>query len=58
MAAGDSVAEVETDKATMDWEAQEDGFVAAILVPDGAKDLEINSPCAVMVEEEVNTGMC
>lgn len=52
VAAGDSVAEVETDKATMDWEAQEDGFVAAILVPDGAKDLEINSPCAVMVEEE------
>ena len=53
ISAGDSVAEIETDKATMDWEAQEDGFIAAILVPDGTRDLDINAPCAVVVEDEV-----
>ena len=55
--AGDSLAEIETDKATMDWESQEEGFIAAILVGDGAKDLEVNTPLAVMVDDEVRQGL-
>jgi pyruvate/2-oxoglutarate dehydrogenase complex dihydrolipoamide acyltransferase (E2) component len=35
IAPGDVLAEVETDKATIDWEAQEEGFLAKILVGDG-----------------------
>lgn len=57
ISAGDTLAEVETDKATMGWESQEEGFIAAILVPDGAKDLEIGMPLAVMVDEEVRGGV-
>ena len=54
IAAGDSIAEIETDKATMDWEAQDDGFVAKILAEEGAKDVSVGSPVIVIVEEEVN----
>ncbi len=36
IAAGDVLAEIETDKATMEWEAQEEGFLAKILKPAGA----------------------
>lgn len=53
IAAGDSIAEIETDKATMDWEAQDDGFVAKVLVPEGAKDVSVGQPVIVIVEEEV-----
>ena len=53
-AAGDSLAEVETDKATMDWEAQDDGFVAKLLVDEGAKDISVGQPVLVTVEDEVN----
>ena len=35
IAVGDVIAEVETDKATVDYEAQDEGFVAKILVPEG-----------------------
>lgn len=38
---GDLLAEVETDKATMDWECQEEGYIAKILLPDGGKDIPI-----------------
>lgn len=53
IAAGDSIAEIETDKATMDWEAQDDGFVAKILVEEGAKDISVGQPVLVIVEEQV-----
>ena len=39
---GDIIAEIETDKATMDFEAQEDGFLAKILVKEGSKDILVN----------------
>lgn len=55
MAAGDSIAEIETDKATMEWEAQDDGFVAKILLEAGAKDIPVGEPALVIVEEEVST---
>ncbi|KAK9827713.1 hypothetical protein WJX81_003489 [Elliptochloris bilobata] len=52
VAAGDSLAEIETDKATMDWESQDDGYVAALLVKDGAKDIAVGSPVLVFVEDQ------
>ncbi|CAK0785753.1 hypothetical protein CVIRNUC_008964 [Coccomyxa viridis] len=52
VAAGDSIAEIETDKATMDWESQDDGFIAKLLVEDGAKDLAVGDPVLVFVEDE------
>ena len=43
---------IETDKATMDYEMQEEGFVAKLLYPDGAKDIPLGTPLAIMVEDE------
>jgi len=51
VAPGDVLAEVETDKATMEWEAQEEGVLAAILAPDGSRDIPVGTPVAVLVEE-------
>lgn len=50
--AGTVLCEVETDKATVDFVSQDDGFVAKILVPEGAKDIPVNAPLAVVVEEQ------
>lgn len=49
---GDVIAEIETDKATMDWEATDDGFLAKILVPGGSKDVSIGQPIAVIVDSK------
>ena len=38
---GDILAEVETDKATVDFEMQEDGYVARLLVDEGTKDIAL-----------------
>ncbi|KAK2078663.1 hypothetical protein QBZ16_003503 [Prototheca wickerhamii] len=54
VAPGDSLAEVETDKATMTWENQDDGFVAKILVPAGAQGIEVGTPVLVLVEDEAD----
>ncbi|OBA26199.1 pyruvate dehydrogenase [Hanseniaspora valbyensis NRRL Y-1626] len=48
------LAEVETDKAQMEFEFQEDGFLAKTLVPEGSKDIPINAPIAVYVEDEAD----
>ena len=45
-------AEIETDKATMEFESQEDGFMAKIVVPDGTNDVPVGTVVAVMVEEQ------
>ena len=37
----------------MDWESQDDGYIAKLLVPDGAKDIPVGSPVAVFVEDQV-----
>jgi pyruvate dehydrogenase E2 component (dihydrolipoamide acetyltransferase) len=42
----------QTRQATMDWESQDDGYVAALLVEDGAKDLAVGSPVLVFVEDQ------
>ena len=50
--AGDSLAEIETDKATMAFEAQDDGYIAKILVEAGnGDDVSVNTPIVVVVEE-------
>ena len=51
MAPGQILAEVETDKATIEWEAQEEGFMAKHLVPEGARDIAVGTPVAVLSEE-------
>lgn len=52
VAAGDIIAEVETDKATIEWEAQEDGVVAKLLVPEGSNGIDVGSPVLVMVDDK------
>jgi pyruvate dehydrogenase E2 component (dihydrolipoamide acetyltransferase) len=49
--AGDVLAEIETDKATMDYEAIDDGVIAKILVPEGTADVAVNQPIAVLAAE-------
>ena len=40
--AGDVIAEIETDKATMEYEAIDDGVLAKIVVPEGTQDVPVN----------------
>ncbi|PUU80257.1 2-oxoacid dehydrogenases acyltransferase-domain-containing protein [Tuber borchii] len=54
IAPGDSLVEIETDKAQMDFEYQEDGILAKILKPSGSKDIAVGNPIAVIVEEEAD----
>lgn len=49
---GQLIAEIETDKATMDFEFQEDGYMAKILLGDGSKDIPVGKPIAVYVENK------
>src|SRR5947199_7307639 len=45
---GDVIAEIETDKATMEVEAVDEGTIAKILVPEGTQDVPVNDIIAVM----------
>ncbi|KAI8874099.1 pyruvate dehydrogenase [Ramicandelaber brevisporus] len=49
---GDVLVEIETDKAQMDFECQEEGYLAKILVDSGVKDININTPIAIFVENK------
>ncbi|EXC25438.1 Dihydrolipoyllysine-residue acetyltransferase component 1 of pyruvate dehydrogenase complex [Morus notabilis] len=49
---GDILCEIETDKATLEFESLEEGFLAKILVPEGSKDVPVGQPIAIMVEDE------
>src|SRR3954454_8058480 len=49
--AGDVIAEIETDKATMEVEAVDEGVLGKILVPDGTANVAVNAPIAVLVED-------
>jgi pyruvate dehydrogenase E2 component (dihydrolipoamide acetyltransferase) len=48
---GDVIAEIETDKATMEYEAIEDGVMAKIVVPEGTNDVPVNQLIAVLAQE-------
>jgi pyruvate dehydrogenase E2 component (dihydrolipoamide acetyltransferase) len=49
---GDVLAEIETDKATMEFEAVDDGRVGKILVPEGAQGVKVNQPIALLLGED------
>jgi len=49
--AGDVIAEIETDKATMEFEAVDEGTLGRILVPEGAQGVKVNQPIALLLEE-------
>jgi pyruvate dehydrogenase E2 component (dihydrolipoamide acetyltransferase) len=48
---GDVIAEIETDKATMEVEAVDEGTIAKILVPEGTQDVAVNDVIAVLASE-------
>jgi pyruvate dehydrogenase E2 component (dihydrolipoamide acetyltransferase) len=48
---GKVIAEIETDKATMEVEAIDEGTVGRILVPEGAENVKVNQPIALLLEE-------
>src|SRR5215468_9271854 len=48
---GDVIAEIETDKATMEVEAVDDGTLGKILVPEGTSDVAVNTPIAMILGE-------
>ncbi|KAH9939602.1 single hybrid motif-containing protein [Amylocystis lapponica] len=50
-AAGDVLLEIETDKATIDVEAPDDGVMGKILLPDGTKNIPVGRPIALIAEE-------
>ena len=49
--AGDVIAEIETDKATMEYESIDDGVLAKIVVPEGTQDVAVNQLIAVLATE-------
>ncbi len=48
---GDIIAEIETDKATMEFEAVDEGILGKILIPEGTEAVKVNTPIAIMIEE-------
>jgi pyruvate dehydrogenase E2 component (dihydrolipoamide acetyltransferase) len=52
---GDVLAEIETDKATMEFEAVDEGVLGRILVPGGSAGVKVNQPIAVLLEEGEGT---
>ncbi len=50
IAPGDIVCDIETDKATMEFEAQEEGFLAKILMEEGTREAAVGVPIAVLVD--------
>src|ERR1700726_921572 len=49
---GDILAEIETDKATMEFEAVDEGRIGKLLVPEGAESVKLNQPIAAMIVED------
>ncbi|MGE4013408.1 MAG: pyruvate dehydrogenase complex E1 component subunit beta, partial [Alphaproteobacteria bacterium] len=52
--AGDVLAEIETDKATMEIEAVDEGTLGRILIPDGTENVKVNTPIALLLAEGEN----
>lgn len=49
---GDLLAEIETDKATIGFEVQEEGYLAKIMVAEGTRDVPLGTPLCIIVEKE------
>ncbi len=56
VSSGDIIAEIETDKATMEVEAVDEGVLAKILVPEGTEGVAVNAVIAVLAEEGEDAG--
>ncbi|MEP4292269.1 MAG: biotin/lipoyl-containing protein, partial [Rhizobiaceae bacterium] len=56
VSAGDVIAEIETDKATMEVEAVDEGVVAKILVAEGTEGVKVNAVIAVLAEDGEEVG--
>ena len=53
---GDAIAEIETDKATMEIEAVDEGTLGKILVPEGSEGVAVNTPIALILEDGEDAG--
>ena len=53
---GDILAEIETDKATMEFEAVDEGRIGKILVPEGSEGVKVNAPIAVLLGDDEKPG--
>ena len=51
VAAGDIIAEIETDKATMEFEAVDEGIIGQIIVAEGSENVKVNSPIVTILAE-------
>ncbi|MFT8896421.1 MAG: pyruvate dehydrogenase complex dihydrolipoamide acetyltransferase, partial [Acetobacter sp.] len=51
VSSGEVIAEIETDKATMEVEAVDEGILGKILIPEGTEGVAVNTPIAILVEE-------
>ena len=51
VASGDIMAEIETDKATMEFEAVDEGIIGKILIAEGSEGVKVNTPIAILIEE-------
>ncbi|EME26613.1 pyruvate dehydrogenase E2 component (dihydrolipoamideacetyltransferase) isoform 1 [Galdieria sulphuraria] len=56
VAPGDVLADIETDKATMEFESQEEGYLAKILVPSGTQDVPVGKLVAILAEDKADVG--
>ena len=54
VSAGDILAEIETDKATMEFEAVDEGTISKILVSEGSEGIKVNSPIAILADDGEN----
>lgn len=51
ISSGEIIAEIETDKALMEYESSDDGVLGKILIVEGTNDVKVNSPIAILLEE-------
>ncbi|KAJ8275922.1 hypothetical protein COCON_G00076740 [Conger conger] len=51
---GDLLAEIETDKATIGFEVQEEGYLAKIMITEGTRDVPLGTPLCIIVEKEAD----
>ena len=49
--AGDVLADIETDKATVGFEMQEEGYIAKLMYPEGTKDIDLGKAVAILVDD-------
>ena len=56
ISSGDIIAEIETDKATMEVEAVDEGVLAKILIPEGSENVKVNSVIAMLAEDGEDAG--